>query len=174
MPPTERLRVLGVADGRSINVARWARRLLERGHEVSIVSDRVPPNGTAIDGVITSIEGASMNVDGVFAFVGELDDEEGTRGIFRGDARPALPQVRLIVRVGAPAPGVTGGTFGRFPPSLVPSINLATAVAFRVTIGGDATGAGVFVADPDGTVRKVVTTREELETLVEGDTTLAR
>jgi glycosyltransferase involved in cell wall biosynthesis len=48
---TERLRVLGVADGRSINVARWARRLVERGHEVSIVSDRLPPNGAAVPGV---------------------------------------------------------------------------------------------------------------------------
>ena len=37
------LRLLGVADGRSINVARWARRLVERGHEVFLVSDRIPP-----------------------------------------------------------------------------------------------------------------------------------
>ncbi len=32
--PGQPLRLLGVADGRSINVARWARRLVERGHEV--------------------------------------------------------------------------------------------------------------------------------------------
>ena len=47
----EPLRLLGVADGRSINVARWARRLVERGHEVHLVSDRIPPGGSAIDGV---------------------------------------------------------------------------------------------------------------------------
>jgi hypothetical protein len=117
--------------------------------------------GTSLDGIVTSIEGASMNADGVFAFVGELDDQEGTRGIFRGDARPVVPQVSLIVPVGTAAPGVEGGTFGRFPPSLVPSINLAGAVAFRVTLAGDASGAGVFVAEPAGGVRNVVTTRDD-------------
>jgi glycosyltransferase involved in cell wall biosynthesis len=40
--PDHRLRVLGVADARSINVARWARRLIERGHEIDIVSNRLP------------------------------------------------------------------------------------------------------------------------------------
>ncbi len=49
--PAQSLRLLGVADGRSINVARWARRLVERGHEVHLVSDRIPPNGAAIEGV---------------------------------------------------------------------------------------------------------------------------
>lgn len=49
--PGEPLRLLGVADGRSINVARWARRLKERGHEVFLVSDRIPPGGSAIEGV---------------------------------------------------------------------------------------------------------------------------
>jgi glycosyltransferase involved in cell wall biosynthesis len=49
--PGQRLRLLGVADGRSINVARWARRLIERGHEVVLVSDRIPANGAAIEGV---------------------------------------------------------------------------------------------------------------------------
>jgi glycosyltransferase involved in cell wall biosynthesis len=43
--PAHPLRVLGVADARSINVARWARRLVERGHEVHLASDRLPPNG---------------------------------------------------------------------------------------------------------------------------------
>jgi glycosyltransferase involved in cell wall biosynthesis len=37
------LRLLGVGDGRSINVLRWARRLLERGHEVHLASDRIAP-----------------------------------------------------------------------------------------------------------------------------------
>jgi len=48
--PGRPLRLLGVADARSINVARWARRLAERGHEVHLVSDRLPTNG-AVDGV---------------------------------------------------------------------------------------------------------------------------
>jgi hypothetical protein len=124
------------------------------------------------DGPLASIEGASMNPDGLLAFLGELDDADESRGVFRADARPPLPQVVLVVEVGDPAPDVRGGTFGRFPPSLVPSINAAGDVAFRVTLGGDATGAGIFVAEADGDVRKVVTTRDEQPPPVE--TTLTR
>jgi glycosyltransferase involved in cell wall biosynthesis len=36
--------VLGVANARSLNVVRWAHRLVERGHEVHLVSDRLPDN----------------------------------------------------------------------------------------------------------------------------------
>lgn len=116
----------------------------------------------SLNGTIDAIEGAAMNGAGVFAFLGELDDAAGTRGIFRADARPPLPQVALAVKVGDVAPGVSGGTFARFPPSLVPGINAVGDLVFRVTLGGDATGAGVFVAAANGGVRKIVTTREEL------------
>jgi glycosyltransferase involved in cell wall biosynthesis len=44
------LRLLGVADARSINVARWARRLVDRGHSVTLVSDRLPPGDTPVEG----------------------------------------------------------------------------------------------------------------------------
>ncbi len=50
--PEKPLRLLGVADGRSINVHRWARRLVERGHDVTLVSDRLPPGGTTAEGVV--------------------------------------------------------------------------------------------------------------------------
>jgi glycosyltransferase involved in cell wall biosynthesis len=50
--PGKRLRLLGVADGRSINVHRWARRLVERGHDVFLVSDRLPPRGQTAEGVV--------------------------------------------------------------------------------------------------------------------------
>ena len=49
--PGQPLRLLGVADARSINVARWARRLVERGHEVHLVSDRLPPSDAPVEGV---------------------------------------------------------------------------------------------------------------------------
>lgn len=49
--PGNSLRLLGVADGRSINVHRWARRLVARGHEVTLVSDRLPPGGKTAEGV---------------------------------------------------------------------------------------------------------------------------
>jgi glycosyltransferase involved in cell wall biosynthesis len=48
--PAQPLRVLGVADARSINNARWARRLVERGHEVHLVSDRLPAADAPIEG----------------------------------------------------------------------------------------------------------------------------
>jgi hypothetical protein len=117
----------------------------------------------SLDGTITSIDGASMNTDGLFAFLGTL--ENGTRGIVRADARPPLPQVGMIVHVGDDAPGVAGGIFARFVPSVVPAINGAGDVAFRVTLGGEATGAGIFIGHPDGSTRKIVTTRESVEVL---------
>jgi glycosyltransferase involved in cell wall biosynthesis len=48
--PGNPLRLLGVADARSINVARWARRLVDRGHTVTLVSDRLPPGDTPVEG----------------------------------------------------------------------------------------------------------------------------
>ena len=39
--PDRPLRILVIADGRSIHTLRFARRLVDRGHEVHIVSDRV-------------------------------------------------------------------------------------------------------------------------------------
>jgi glycosyltransferase involved in cell wall biosynthesis len=46
------LRLLGVGDGRSINVLRWARRLLERGHEVHLVSGRIAPEAERPEGLV--------------------------------------------------------------------------------------------------------------------------
>jgi len=45
------LRVLGVANGRSLNVMRWARRLRELGHEVHLVSGAITPRAEELDGV---------------------------------------------------------------------------------------------------------------------------
>ncbi len=50
---TERpLKILGVGDGRSIIFLRWAWRLVERGHEVHIVSDRITDRPGELRGVI--------------------------------------------------------------------------------------------------------------------------
>jgi L-malate glycosyltransferase len=47
------LRILGVADARSIHTLRWARRLVDRGHDVHVVSNRVgaDPRETAGIGI---------------------------------------------------------------------------------------------------------------------------
>ncbi|HET6847968.1 MAG TPA: glycosyltransferase family 4 protein [Gaiellales bacterium] len=52
-PEHRPLRILGVADGRSIHTLRWARRLVDRGHDVHIVSNRVgaDPRETAGIGI---------------------------------------------------------------------------------------------------------------------------
>lgn len=50
--PGQPLRVLGVADARSINNARWARRLVERGHAVHLVSDRLPAADAPVEGAV--------------------------------------------------------------------------------------------------------------------------
>ncbi len=45
------LRVLAVADARSIHTLRWARRLIDRGHEVHVVSNRVGPDPGESEGM---------------------------------------------------------------------------------------------------------------------------
>ena len=42
------LRILAVAPGRSIHTLRWARRLVDLGHELHIVSARVEPRSQEI------------------------------------------------------------------------------------------------------------------------------
>jgi glycosyltransferase involved in cell wall biosynthesis len=49
--PPERLRLLGVGPGRSINFLRWAWRLAERGHEVHIVSDQITQRPAELQGI---------------------------------------------------------------------------------------------------------------------------
>ncbi len=45
------LRILAVADCQSIHTLRWARRLVDRGHELHIVSDRVSTRPQDVDGM---------------------------------------------------------------------------------------------------------------------------
>ncbi|MDX6522871.1 MAG: hypothetical protein QOI17_384 [Gaiellales bacterium] len=45
------LRILGVADARSIHTLRWARRLADRGHDVHLVSNRVGADPRETEGV---------------------------------------------------------------------------------------------------------------------------
>jgi hypothetical protein len=166
------LRVIGVRTSGVVGFAATVvdgRDGLFEGDGTAVRKVIVEGDGS-LPGTVDAIDGASMNGAGVFAFLGGLTD--GTRGIFRADARPPLPQVALVVKVGEAAPGVRGGIFARFPTSVVPAINAGGDVAFRVTLGGDATGAGVFVGHTSGAVEKIVTTREERKEL--DDRTLTR
>jgi glycosyltransferase involved in cell wall biosynthesis len=45
------LRILGVADARSIHTLRWARRLADRGHDVHVVSNRVGADPRETEGI---------------------------------------------------------------------------------------------------------------------------
>lgn len=50
--PSQRLRLLGVGPGRSINFLRWAWRLAERGHEVHVVSDQITARPAELEGIV--------------------------------------------------------------------------------------------------------------------------
>jgi len=50
--PSQRLRLLGVGPGRSINFLRWAWRLAERGHEIHIVSDQITERPEELRGIV--------------------------------------------------------------------------------------------------------------------------
>ena len=45
------LRILAVADARSIHTLRWARRLADRGHDVHVVSNRVGADPRETEGI---------------------------------------------------------------------------------------------------------------------------
>jgi glycosyltransferase involved in cell wall biosynthesis len=48
---SEPLRILGVGNGRSVHLLRWARGLAERGHEVHLVSHHLPERTSDLSGV---------------------------------------------------------------------------------------------------------------------------
>ena len=49
--PADSLRLLALADGRSLHTIRWAQRLVERGHVLHLVTNRVSANGRELAGV---------------------------------------------------------------------------------------------------------------------------
>ena len=49
--PDQTLRVLGVGDGRSRHFTRWARRLVARGYDVHILSNRITDRPNELDGI---------------------------------------------------------------------------------------------------------------------------
>jgi glycosyltransferase involved in cell wall biosynthesis len=54
----ERLRILGVGPGRSINFLRWAWRLGDRGHEVHVASTQLSEHSGELDGIHAHDAGA--------------------------------------------------------------------------------------------------------------------
>jgi glycosyltransferase involved in cell wall biosynthesis len=68
----QRLRVLGIGDGRSIIFLRWAWRLAERGHDVHVASDRISERPGELDGITAHDVrelGLATRVRGVRRFV---------------------------------------------------------------------------------------------------------
>jgi glycosyltransferase involved in cell wall biosynthesis len=49
--PSDRLRIVGIGDAKSLNFLRWAQRLARRGHDVHTVSNRVPPSPALAEGL---------------------------------------------------------------------------------------------------------------------------
>jgi glycosyltransferase involved in cell wall biosynthesis len=48
---SEPVRILGMGDAKSLNFLRWAQRLARRGHDVHVVSNRVPPSAALAEGL---------------------------------------------------------------------------------------------------------------------------
>lgn len=48
---SDRIRILGMGDAKSINFLRWAQRLARRGLEVHVVSNRLPPSPALAEGL---------------------------------------------------------------------------------------------------------------------------
>ena len=53
----EPLRILAIADGRSIHTIRWAQRLVERGHLLDVVTDRVGDELAAAGATVHDVRG---------------------------------------------------------------------------------------------------------------------
>jgi glycosyltransferase involved in cell wall biosynthesis len=51
----QRLRILGIGDANSRHLIRWAHRLVDRGHDVHLVSNRVSPRPGELDGITTHL-----------------------------------------------------------------------------------------------------------------------
>ncbi len=69
---TERMRILGVGNARSVHMRRWAKLLAARGHEVHVLSDRMPDGSGQAGGVTFhsfAEQGASMRIRGVRRFL---------------------------------------------------------------------------------------------------------
>ncbi len=50
-----RLRILGIGDANSRHLLRWARRLVDRGHDVHLASNRVSPRPGELEGITTHV-----------------------------------------------------------------------------------------------------------------------
>jgi glycosyltransferase involved in cell wall biosynthesis len=82
--PEKPLRVLGIGDGRSRHFIRWARRLVDRGHDVHVLSNRMTDRPHDLDGI------TAHTLD-------DLDPLLKVRGVRRYRIAPALR--RLAGRV---------------------------------------------------------------------------
>jgi len=109
-------------------------------------------------GRLDSIEQATLSPEGVWAFVGTLED--GRTGVFRFDDTQALPLVTALLLVDDPIPTRPGTSVRDFPTSVLPSVNAAGDVAFRAVLGGAGSGAALFATRGNATPEIVFSTRD--------------
>ena len=117
-----------------------------------VVGDASPAGGA-----FTAIGLGAMNDAEVWTFRAAVSNGPRT-GVFRASTSAPVPAIASVALDGEPTP--VGGTFRQFPTSLVPAINAAGAIAFRALVADADFSAGIFVARPDGTLRRIVAVGE--------------
>jgi hypothetical protein len=92
-------------------------------------------------GTFTTVGGQVLNDEGQIAFVGVVSGGSSDSGIYRTNSGSALSAVALQ---GQTAPNTGGGTFSSFGVSNLLVLNQAGQVAFRASINGGSSTAGLF------------------------------
>lgn len=106
---------------------------------IVLVNDPVP----VVGGLFTQVGEATFNAAGQWAFRGRVSGN-GPTGVFLAESTGPILAIEPLALEGTPTP--IGGTYAQFASSLVPSIDTAGHVAFRVGIIDGAAASAVFLA----------------------------
>lgn len=99
---------------------------------------------------------AVLSPQGLVGFVAQTAD--GKEGIYRYQMGLENTTVAPVVRAGAPAPSSAGGVFAQFPET--PSVHHGEFVFLAHLSTGE---TGIYRADPEGRISKLVDTNDTLE-----------
>jgi len=110
-------------------------------------------------GRVDEVEQARLSGQGIWAFLGTLED--GRSGVFRFDGTEPLTLVEAVLLTNDPIPMRPGSEVRDFPSSLVPSLNAGGDVAFRAVLGGTGSGAAIFATRGGSIASLLFSTRDE-------------